>query len=87
VPRRLIASVRVAHNYNERGLISVEEGRLAVAVSSRTNVVVELVEPVTVVRPLGGEARVTTIHFFSDAPGPALDALREPPAAGPRSGE
>lgn len=75
VPRRLIASARKSHNYNARGMVSVEERRLAVAVSSRTNVVVELLEPVTVVRPLGSEAQVTEIRFFSDAPGPALDAL------------
>lgn len=87
IPRPLIASVRIAHNYNERGMISVEEGRLSVAVSSRTNVVVELAEPVTAVRPLGSEARVTTVRFFSDDPGLALEALREKPAAGVPAGE
>nr|WP_139151374.1 hypothetical protein [Streptomyces sp. WMMB 322] len=86
-PRRLIGSVRVAQNYNERGMVSVEGGRLAVAVSSRTNVVVELSEPVTAVRPLGSEARVTSVRFFCDEPGPALEALRGKPAAPARAGE
>ena len=87
IPRRLITSVRIAQNYNERGMVSVEDGLLAVAVSSRTNVVVELSEPVTAVRPLGSEARVRAVRFFSDDPGPALRALREEPAADLRSGE
>ncbi|QPP06842.1 hypothetical protein G4Z16_11055 [Streptomyces bathyalis] len=86
IPRPLITSVRIAHNYNERGMVSVEERRLAVAVSSRTNVVVELAEPVTAVRPLGSEARVSTVRFFCDDPGPALAALREKPAAGVPAG-
>lgn len=86
VPRRLIASVRISQNYNENGMVSVEDGRLAAAVSSRTNLVVELAEPVTVVRPLGSEARVNTIRFFADSPGPALDALREARAACAESG-
>jgi hypothetical protein len=85
VPRASIASARVAHSYNERGMVSVEEeGRLAVAVSSRTNVVVELREPVTVIRPLGGEARIAAIRFFCDDPRPALEALRERPTPVPR---
>lgn len=87
IPRRLITSVRIAQNYNENGMVSVEDGLLAVAVSSRTNVVVELSEPVTAVRPLGSEARVRAVRFFSDEPGPALRALREEPAAGMRAGE
>lgn len=79
--------MRIAHNYDERGMVSVEEGRLAVAVSSRTNLVVELAEPVTAVRPLGSEARVTAVRFFCDEPGIALEALRERPSAGVGAGE
>ncbi|OEU85393.1 hypothetical protein DB35_15160 [Streptomyces abyssalis] len=81
VPRRLVASVRISHNYNERGLVSVEGDRLAVAVSSRTNLLVELTEPVTVVRPMGREERVTSVRFFADAPENAFEALREPQRA------
>ena len=53
VPRSLITAVRLAHRYDEPRAVGVEGDRLAVAVGSRTNVVVELAEPVTVVRPLG----------------------------------
>jgi hypothetical protein len=76
IPRRLISSVRLSQNYNESGVAAVEKGRLAVPMASRTNVVVELTEPVTVVRPLGSLAQATTIHFFCDGPSAALEALR-----------
>jgi hypothetical protein len=76
IPRRLISSVRLTRNYNERGLATVEEGRLAVPMSSQTTVVVEVTEPLTVVRPLGSRAQATTVCFFTDEPGAALAALR-----------
>jgi hypothetical protein len=44
--------------------------------SSQTNVVVEVTEPLTVVRPLGSRAQATTVCFFADEPGAALAALR-----------
>ncbi|MFI7697341.1 hypothetical protein ACIBQ6_50330 [Nonomuraea sp. NPDC049655] len=78
VPRDLIASVRTVQNYNEAGLINVDGGRLGVAVASRTNVTVELTEPVVAVRPLGGRAEVTSIRFFADDPAAAVAALRSP---------
>lgn len=81
VPRHLVGSVRISNSHNERGVVSVEGERLAVAVSSRTNVLVELVEPVTVIRPLGSEARVSSVRFFADDPASAADALREQPEA------
>ncbi|MEU8796118.1 hypothetical protein [Spirillospora sp. NPDC048819] len=68
VPRERIASVRLARNFNESGMVRVEDERLAVAVSSQTNVVVELDEPITAVRPLGRRAEVRTIRFFADDP-------------------
>ncbi|GEL20160.1 hypothetical protein PA7_39970 [Pseudonocardia asaccharolytica DSM 44247 = NBRC 16224] len=40
-------------NLNERGTIKAEDDRLAVAVFSQTNLVLELAEPITAVRPLG----------------------------------
>ncbi|WP_113701875.1 hypothetical protein [Nonomuraea lactucae] len=76
VPRELISSARLSRNYNEKSMVSVADGRLAVAVSSQTNVVVELAVPVTVVRPLGRRAEVSVIRFFADEPGAALNALR-----------
>ncbi|GAA4225919.1 hypothetical protein FHR32_008868 [Streptosporangium album] len=76
IPRRLISSVRLSRSYNEPGVVTVENGRLGVAVSSQTNVIVELAEPVTVVRPLGRRAEATTVRFFTDTPGATLAALQ-----------
>ncbi|GII02949.1 hypothetical protein [Planobispora takensis] len=76
IPRELISSVRQSRNYNESGMVGVKDGRLSVAVSSQTNVVVELEEPITIVRPLGGRAEVTVVRFFADTPGAVLSALR-----------
>lgn len=76
VPRRRIRAVRLAPNYNEAGMVKTYDERLAVAVTAQTNVVVELTEPITVVRPLGRRAEARTIRFFTDAPNTALDALR-----------
>lgn len=78
VPRALISSVRQARNYNEGGMVSVADGRLVVAVSSQTNVVVELAEPVTVTRPLGGRAEVRAIRLFAADPAAVVRALRAP---------
>jgi hypothetical protein len=69
VPRDRIALMRVARNFNESGMVRIEDGRLSVAVASQTNVVVELDEPVTVVRPLGERGEVRTVRFFADDPG------------------
>jgi hypothetical protein len=77
VPRDLISSVRLSRNYNESGMVSVADGRLSVAVSSQTNVIVQLAEPITVVRPLGGRAEATTIRFFADDPDAALRSLKQ----------
>jgi hypothetical protein len=76
VPRELISSVRLSRNYNESGMVTVANGWLGVAVSSQTNVIVELTEPITVIRPLGRRAEATTIRFFADIPNAALNALR-----------
>ncbi|GGS70476.1 hypothetical protein GCM10010156_31710 [Planobispora rosea] len=80
IPRELISSVRTARNYNEPGMVSVRDGRLGVAVSSQTNVVVTLSEPVTVVRPLGESAEVTEVRFFAEAPAGVLAALQPLPS-------
>lgn len=76
IPRALVSSVRVTRSYNETGTVTVRDGRLAVAVSSQTNVVVHLSEPVTAVRPLGAEAEVSVVRFFADDPAAAVAALR-----------
>jgi hypothetical protein len=81
VPRDRIAAVRRAGNHNESGMVTVAGDQLAVAVSSQTNLVLDLTEPVTVVRPLGRQALVRTVRFFADDPVAAYAALR--PAAEP----
>ncbi|XVQ16220.1 hypothetical protein ACQP1W_37405 [Spirillospora sp. CA-255316] len=83
VPRDKIAAVRPVRNLGEKGLIRVENGTAAVVVGSRTNLVVELTEPVTIVRPMGALAEVGTIRFFADDPAAALAALRTTPAPSP----
>ncbi|GAA3075851.1 hypothetical protein [Streptosporangium carneum] len=76
VPRDLISSVRLSRSYNESGMVTLTDGRLGVAVSSQTNVVVELAGPVAFVRPLGRRAEATSIRFFADDPSLVLNALR-----------
>lgn len=76
VPRELIAAVRAGRAYNEGSMVTVKDGRVTVAVSSQTNVTIELTEPVTVVRPLGRRAEVGSIRFFADSPETVLTALR-----------
>ncbi|GAA3470391.1 hypothetical protein [Nonomuraea roseola] len=72
IPRELITSMRVSRTYNENGMVTVADGRLSVAVSSQTNVIVQLAEPITVTRPLGARESVTTVRFFADTPGAVL---------------
>ncbi|MGI5490253.1 hypothetical protein [Microtetraspora malaysiensis] len=76
VPRERIASVRHVRNFNESGTVKVDGDRLAVAVASQTNLILELTEPVTAVRPLGSRAEARTIRLFADDPTAALAALR-----------
>ena len=45
--------VRELQNFNESGMVKIEDDRLAVVVASQTNLVVELTEPIIAVRPLG----------------------------------
>ncbi|MEV4328315.1 hypothetical protein AB0J37_39265, partial [Microbispora rosea] len=45
VPAELIASARIDRRYDEKRLVRLSDGELALAVSSQTNLVVELREP------------------------------------------
>ncbi|WJK32766.1 hypothetical protein [Solwaraspora sp. WMMA2065] len=74
VPRRLVTEVRLVRNYNEQGTIRVDGDVLIVSAIAQTNLVVELAEPLRVVRPLGRIAHVRTIRFFADDPVAALSA-------------
>ncbi|OLT25459.1 hypothetical protein BJF79_12650 [Actinomadura sp. CNU-125] len=68
IPRDKIAAVRTVRNYDESGLVRVDDGRLAVAVASQTNVLIELTEPITAVRPLGKREEVRSVRFYADDP-------------------
>jgi hypothetical protein len=85
IPLGTVSAVRAARGPGGSGLVSVEDGVCTVPVASQTNVVVELTQPVTVVRPLGGRAKATTVRFFADAPTAAVAALKSPPAQRPRA--
>ncbi|GLW99869.1 hypothetical protein Misp02_39560 [Microtetraspora sp. NBRC 16547] len=76
VPRERIAEANHVRNFNENGMVMVEDDRLAVAVASQTNLVLRLTEPVIAVRPLGRRVEARTIRFFADDPGAAISALR-----------
>ncbi|MEU8150514.1 hypothetical protein [Nonomuraea sp. NPDC048901] len=78
VPRERIAQVRQVRNFNENGTIKVEVkgDRLVVAVASQTNLILDLTEPITAIRPLGRHAEARVIRFFADDPGAAIRALR-----------
>ncbi|MEV4581981.1 hypothetical protein AB0K16_52985 [Nonomuraea jabiensis] len=76
VPVERIAAVRTSRNYNESSMVTAKDGRLSVAVSSQTNVTVELTEPVAFVRPLGLRGEATSIRFFADEPEKVVAALR-----------
>ncbi|MEV7969364.1 hypothetical protein AB0O34_25760 [Sphaerisporangium sp. NPDC088356] len=76
VPREQIAEVRHVRNFNENGTVRSKGHRLSVAVASQTNVIVELTEPITAVRPLGRRAEARTIRFYADDPRAVVDALR-----------
>ncbi|MGP3964338.1 hypothetical protein ACTWPT_51095 [Nonomuraea sp. 3N208] len=76
VPRERIAAVRTSRNDNEGSMVSVKNGHVRVAVASRTNVTIELTEPVAFLRPLGRRAEATTISFFADKPEAVVAGLR-----------
>ncbi|WP_067466623.1 hypothetical protein [Actinomadura macra] len=74
VPRDRISSMRLVRNYSESGMVRVQDGKLSVAVAAQTNVVVELKEPIAVVRPLGQRADARVIRFFADRPDELIKA-------------
>ncbi|MDI1464008.1 hypothetical protein QEZ54_23770 [Catellatospora sp. KI3] len=76
IPRTLVKAARHRVNRNETGMLRVEDGVLALAVNSQTNLVVELSAPVPATRPLGRQVEVHTIRFFADDPTTAYAALR-----------
>jgi hypothetical protein len=75
IPKSLVTSVRRVSSMSERGLVRVEGEELSVVVSSQTNLVLELSEPVTAVRPLGQPVEVRAVRFFADDPNAALRTL------------
>ncbi|MFI6297215.1 hypothetical protein ACIBEJ_36880 [Nonomuraea sp. NPDC050790] len=82
IPRELIVSARAGSRIHDSGFVVLEDGRLDLVVDSRTNVVLELAEPVTVVRPLGRTGEAGVIRLFADDPREFLRTLSisAPPA-------
>ncbi|KAB8185038.1 hypothetical protein [Microbispora catharanthi] len=75
VPAELIASARIDRRYDEKRLVCLADGELALAVSSQTNIVAELREPIEVPRPrrpwmtaVRSAAAVRRVRFFADDP-------------------
>lgn len=81
VPAELIASARIDRRYDEKRLVRLSDGELALAVSSQTNFVVELREPIEVPRPrrpwqpVRPAAAVRRVRFFADDPAATLRAV------------
>ncbi|MGI5156253.1 hypothetical protein [Microbispora sp. CA-102843] len=81
VPAELIASARIDRRYDEKRLLRLSDGELALAVSAQTNIVVDLREPIEVARPrrlLAAAVRPTAVprvRFFADDPAAALRAV------------
>lgn len=76
VPMALVESVRVDRRYDHERLLQVTGDELSLAVSSQTNLVVDLAEPVTAVRPLGAVVTARRLRFYADDPNAALAAIR-----------
>lgn len=83
IPRELITGVQHKRNYNETGMLKVEDERMALSVNSQTNLIVELSEPVEAVRPLGRREQVRVVRFFADDPAGAYAALSADPVPVP----
>ncbi|WP_226872712.1 hypothetical protein [Microbispora sitophila] len=81
VPAELIAAAWIDRRYDEKGLVRLSDGELALAVSSQTNIVVDLREPMEVPRPrrpwmtARPAATVRRVRFFADDPAAALRAV------------
>jgi hypothetical protein len=82
VPRDLLAGARASARIHDGGLIQADGERLTLVVDARTNVVVELAEPVEYTRPMGRRGSARELRFFVDDPREFLAALSisAPPA-------
>ncbi|WP_244502291.1 hypothetical protein [Streptomyces oceani] len=71
-----VAQARIERGYPTSGPIQVDdEGVLTLSVGNQTSLVVELTEPVPVVRPLGRRETVRVLRFHADDPRAALVQL------------
>lgn len=68
VPLELVSSVRRSSKLHDSGLIKLADERLEVILSSQTNVLIELSEPILVTRPLGRTGTARTIRLKVDDP-------------------
>ncbi|WP_330176077.1 hypothetical protein OG875_22800 [Streptomyces sp. NBC_01498] len=93
----LITSARVERRYPDGSLIRIDEpgGTLDLIVGGQTTVRVELAEPVTFVRPLGGRGTARVVRFHADDPAALVARLTQvrkalaeaPDAAGGDAGD
>ncbi|MET9557074.1 hypothetical protein [Streptomyces sp. NPDC006645] len=75
----LITAARVERRYPDGSLIKIDEpgGTLDLIVGGQTTVRVELSEPVTFVRPMGGRGTATVVRFHADDPAALVARLNQ----------
>lgn len=66
VPLRLVAGARTENRIHDGGMVRLGEDRADIIVAAQTNVTVELTEPVTVTKALGGTGRASVIRLKAD---------------------
>lgn len=76
IPAGDIVRVRIDRRFPPGSLITAhEDGSVDLAVGGQTNVAVDLVSPVTYVRPLGRTGTARTVRFHADDPRAVVAAL------------
>ena len=78
IPRERIVAVRAVAKFDEEAPFVVDGSTFAVAVASRTNIVVDFDETIAVTRPLGKTFHARSIRFFADDQQLALRSLADP---------
>ncbi|MDH2426278.1 hypothetical protein [Sphaerisporangium sp. TRM90804] len=89
VPMATVTAVRAHWRHDHQGMLELDGTTMSLTVSSQTNVVVELSEPVTVTRPLGRKGTARVLRFYADDPGAAVTAINRArnPAPAPAAAE
>ncbi|MFI6503791.1 hypothetical protein [Nonomuraea typhae] len=87
IPRELIVAARAGARIHQSGHITVDGDRLELVVDSRTNLTLELSQPVMLIRPLGRTGQARQIRLFADDPREFLRALSIPAPPARHGGE